>query len=303
MTENLNNELKLCSDYMNSRLSALISNYRNNVFYVQETEELFSSVEYSLLAGGKRIRPYLALSFCRLCGGNPKNAVSFAVALEMIHTYSLIHDDLPCMDNDDMRRGKPANHKVYGEATALLAGDALLTGAFSVISNSECGDREKIDAIRILSENAGILGMIGGQEIDLKSEGKIVSLETLYALQERKTGKLIEAACLLGCIASGDTGSKKLCAARAFAKSFGLAFQITDDILDVTGDEVTLGKSTGSDEKEHKSTFVSHLGLEGAKKEAEKQVSLAKSALKSAFSDSEILTLCELCDYLLTRKS
>lgn len=303
MTENLNNELYACADYMNSQLSALISKYRNNALYLKETEELFSSVEYSLLAGGKRIRPFLALSFCRLCGGAPRNAVSFAVALEMIHTYSLIHDDLPCMDNDDLRRGKPTNHKVYGEATALLAGDALLTEAFSVISNAECSDTEKIEAIKILSENAGMLGMIGGQEIDLKSEGKSISLETLYALQERKTGKLIEAACLLGCIASGNTDDDKLCAAREFAISFGLAFQITDDILDVTGDEVTLGKSTGSDEKEHKSTFVSHLGLEGAKQEAEKQVLGAKNALKSAFCENDILTLSELCDYLLTRKS
>lgn len=303
MTDNLKNELKCCAEYINSQLSELISSYRSSELYNINTESLVSSVEYSLLAGGKRIRPYLALTFCSICGADAKNAVSFAIALEMIHTYSLIHDDLPCMDNDDMRRGKPTNHKVFGEATALLAGDALLTQAFYVIANSKNDCCQRLEAIKVLSENAGILGMIGGQEIDLKSEGKDITPEVLYALQERKTGKLIEAACLLGCIAAGSIDDEKTRAAQEFSRAFGLAFQITDDILDVVGDEISLGKNTGSDEKENKSTFVSLLGLEGAMKEAEKQVSAAKNALKKAFSENDVSSLYELCDYLLTRKS
>ena len=303
MTDNLKKELTQCSEYINTQLCVLLNNYRCNKLYIDDAESLFSSVEYSLLAGGKRIRPFLVLSFCKLCGGNTKSAVSFALALEMVHTYSLIHDDLPCMDNDDMRRGKPTNHRVYGEATALLAGDALLTEAFSIIANSKNSDMQKVQAIKVLSENSGLLGMIGGQEIDLKSESKNIPLETLFELQERKTGKLIEAACLVGCIAAGSINDEKSKAAREFSKAFGLAFQITDDILDITGDEASLGKNVGSDEKEHKSTFVSLLGLDGAKKEAERQITIAKNALKNAFPENDVRSLYELCDYLITRKS
>ncbi len=303
MTDKLKSELSICAERITEKLSDIIKGYKTSKLYIDEMSELVLSAEYSLLAGGKRIRPYLAITFCKLCGGKEDDVLSFAAAIEMIHTYSLIHDDLPCMDNDDFRRGKPTNHKVFGEATALLAGDALLTEAFSVISGCSLSDTAKIKAVSVLSEKAGILGMIGGQEIDLKSENKEISIETLYALHGKKTGMLIEAACLLGCIAAGCYDGKKYKAASEFAKAFGLAFQITDDILDITGTQAELGKNTGSDTKENKSTTVSHLGLDGAKLEAEKQVNIAKSIIKNTFNCGDTEMLCELCDFLLTRRS
>ncbi len=287
----------------NRELSEFSKEFRNNPLYNTEMSAVFDAFDYSLLSGGKRLRAFLVYTFNKLCGGKQENALPHAIAIEMIHAYSLIHDDLPCMDNDDLRRGKPTNHKVYGEATALLAGDALLTEAFSLISNANITERAKLDSIRLLSCNAGIFGMIGGQEIDLKSENSNISLETLILLQNRKTGKLFEAACLLGCISANNYDKNITAAASSFAASFGLAFQITDDILDVIGETETLGKSVGSDEKTHKSTFVSLLGIDGAKNEALKQVASAKDVLKSAFYEADIIPLCDLCDYLITRRS
>ncbi len=303
MTEKLKKELLECAAYVNSELYQTVNNYRNSEIYTDEMSELVASAEYSLLAGGKRLRPFLCMYFCYLCGKDARTATPLAIALEMIHTYSLIHDDLPCMDNDDLRRGRPTNHKVYGEATALLAGDALLTEAFNVIASSELCDASKVQAIKILSEKAGMLGMIGGQEIDLKSEGKRISLETLYALQGKKTGMLFEAACQLGCIAAGCYEDKKFKAASEFAKAFGIAFQITDDILDVTGSSEELGKNINSDEKSEKSTTVSHLGLEGARLEAERYTDKAKDILTETFGGNSCTALCDLCDHLLTRRN
>ncbi len=303
MNEQLKMAIDSTAETINIALNEICNKYEDSPIFVKEMEGVTKSARYSLTAGGKRIRPFLVSCFCKLCGGNENNALPLACALEMIHTYSLIHDDLPCMDDDDIRRGMPTNHKLFGEATAVLAGDALLTEAFAVIVNSSLSDKAKINAVRVLSEKAGILGMIGGQEIDLASEGKHISLETLYTLQRKKTGMLIEAACLLGCIAAGKQDKYVLDCVSSFAHAFGLAFQITDDILDVTGTTEELGKSIGSDEKEHKCTFVTHLGLDGAKKEAEKQVDLAKRSIRSVFPGECTELLCYLCDYLLERRS
>jgi len=303
MTDRLKLETERIANVINNELSVICDSYERSDIYVTELKGVTDSARYSLTAGGKRIRPFLVHEFSRLCGGNESNAVPLACAIEMVHTYSLIHDDLPCMDNDDFRRGKPTNHKVFGEATAVLAGDALLTEAFAVITGSKLCDRAKVAVVDVLAKKAGILGMVGGQEIDLSSEGKDISFDTLCTLQRKKTGMLIEAACLMGCIAADCYEGTKIRAASEFACSFGLAFQITDDILDVTGNLSELGKSTGSDTKENKCTFVSHLGLEGAKAEAKKQVDMAKKSVISAFGKDQANVLCELCDFLLTRKN
>ena len=303
MNEMLRTEICRVAELVNCELEKICDSYKKDPIYVKEMEGVTNSAEYSLTAGGKRIRPFLVFSFCRLCGGNEADAMRLACAVEMVHTYSLIHDDLPCMDNDDFRRGKPTNHKVFGEARAVLAGDALLTEAFGVIVKSKLSDKSKVDAVGVLSEKAGILGMIGGQEIDLSSEGKEISLDVLRTLQRKKTGMLIEAACLLGCIATDCNDRNILESASEFAHRFGLAFQITDDILDVIGTSEELGKDIGSDAEENKCTFVTHLGLEGAKTEAKNQVNAAKKTITDAFGDSNAQLLCELCDYLLERRN
>ncbi len=303
MTDKLKNELARCAEKTNNALADRIEFYRSSPLFHQDMSKLISSCEYSLLAGGKRLRPFLALCFSRLCDGDENDAMTLAASLEMVHTYSLIHDDLPCMDDDDYRRGKMTNHKVYGEARALLAGDTLLTDAFSLISESRLAPEIKIEAIKTLSKNAGILGMIGGQEIDLSSENKKISLETLFTLQSKKTGALIECACLFGCYSSGTVSKEKLNCATSFAKYFGLAFQITDDILDVVGNSKLLGKTVGSDEKSNKNTTVTHLGLEGARKMAIEYCTKAKSALNQAFSDKDYSLLAELCDFCCDRKN
>ena len=241
---------------------------------------LFASMEYSLMAGGKRLRPQLVLEFCRLCGGSEEQAMPFACAVEMIHSYSLIHDDLPCMD--DERRGKPTNHKVYGEAAALLAGDALLTLAFETMLSPESvqavGADRAAAAAGELSRAAGAHGMVGGQIIDLESEGKQVPLEVLEKMDEGKTGALILAACRMGCILAGASEDQKK-AAEVYARSIGLAFQIEDDLLDVTGDAALLGKNTGMDSAREKSTYVSLLGVEKARETVERLTRTAVDAL------------------------
>lgn len=239
-----------------------IENYLNDKCFCYDSEpqqELFSAMRYSLLAGGKRLRPVFVFDFCRMCGGEWKKAVPFAAALEMIHTYSLIHDDLPCMDNDDFRRGKPTNHKVYGEATAVLAGDALLTAAFSHIASADYSAEVRIKAVEILSNCAGELGMVGGQILDIMSESRQCTAKEVIDIQSRKTGALFRAGCMLGVLAGGGT-NEQLKAAAEFASNFGLAFQIRDDILDVIGDAKILGKSVGTDTV--KNTFVQLYGLE-----------------------------------------
>lgn len=246
---------------------------------------LFESMRYSLLACGKRIRPILVFEFASLCGLEPRKAIPFAAAVEMIHTYSLIHDDLPCMDNDDYRRGRLTNHKVYGEAMAVLSGDALLTAAFSQIANAELSAEARISAVGVLSECAGELGMVGGQVLDMMSEDRACSEREVLDIQERKTGALIRAACLLGVIAA-QGNDEMLEAANLFASNLGLAFQIRDDMLDVIGDASILGKATGVDGC--KNTFVRLYGIEKCDALVNQYTNDAITAVR-CFDDSEYL--------------
>lgn len=258
------------------------------------------AARYSLLAGGKRLRPILMLEFYRLCGGNDDCAYQFAAALEMIHTYSLIHDDLPCMDNDDMRRGRPSCHKQFDEATALLAGDALLTEAFGVAAKTAGIPAERIvKAIGVLSACAGTTGMIGGQTIDLENENSSATLETVTETYKLKTGALLKAAAVIGCVLAG-ADSELVDAAAVYGERLGVAFQVIDDILDVQSDAAVLGKPTGSDGKNNKNTFVSHLGIEESRRAAVLFTSQARAALK--LFPGDISTIEAITDYLLDRK-
>lgn len=263
---------------------------------------ILEAMEYSLMAGGKRLRPVLMLEFCRMCGGDVSKYLDIACTIEMIHTFSLIHDDLPCMDNDDYRRGMPSCHKAFDENIALLAGDALNTLAFEVIANAAMEQRITADKAvmltSVLSHAVGTSGMIGGQVIDLQSEGKIISLDTLNKLQEQKTGALIEAACVMGVILGGDFG--KIPEAADYANALGRAFQIVDDILDVTGSFEELGKPIGSDDEQHKNTYVSLMGLEESKAAADKLTGEALGYLE-IFKDNEFL--CDLTKSLLERRN
>ena len=247
---------------------------------------LFEAMEYSLLAGGKRLRPILAFEFCRMCGADWKAAAPFAAAVEMIHTYSLIHDDLPSMDNDDVRRGRPTNHKVYGEAMAILAGDALLTDAFAVAATAQLPNpADMAFAIAMLSECAGSLGMVGGQVLDINSEERTLTEQEVLDIQTRKTGSLINAACVLGVIAGGGD-EDKVTAAAQFASGLGLAFQIRDDMLDVIGTAEEMGKGVGTDAG--KNTFVRLYGLEKCEELVQKYTDFAISAL-NVFDDTAYL--------------
>ena len=227
---------------------------------------LDESMRYSLLAGGKRVRPALVLEFCRLFGGDPIAALPFAAAIECIHTFSLIHDDLPCMDDDDLRRGRPTNHKVFGEANALLAGDALSLDAFGLLTSAEGLSSEiRVEAVRLLSAAAGSGGMVRGQIMDMYGETHALTYDELVSLHERKTAALIIAAAELGTLAAGKSvDSPEMAAARGYAHRVGLAFQIMDDILDATSTPEILGKSTGGDAAHHKNTFLSHHTKEAA---------------------------------------
>lgn len=262
---------------------------------------LLDAEQYSLFAGGKRIRPTLVLEFCRLFGGKDEAALPFAAAVEMIHTYSLIHDDLPCMDNDDLRRGKPTNHKVFGDAVALLAGDALLTGAFEVAAtNTEVPPEIASIATAYLASNAGRYGMIGGQVMDIEGEKRKLSPEELLKLHSLKTGALINAACVLGALAAGVTpGDGAMEKVVLYAEKIGLAFQIVDDLLDVTGDEQTLGKKTGADKEHEKNTFLSFYTVEEAQFYADRLTAEAIDSLRS-FEGNE--TLVALAKWLAIRK-
>lgn len=229
-------------------------------FHSEPQKPLFEAMEYSLMAGGKRLRPCFVFEFCRMCGGAWHQAAPFAAAIEMIHTYSLIHDDLPCMDNDDFRRGKPTNHKVYGEAMAVLAGDALLSDAFAMAASIELPNpADMATAIGVLGQCAGSFGMVGGQVLDIMSEERLCTEQEVLDIQSRKTGALINAACVLGVLAGGGN-EKQVEAAAAFAGLLGLAFQIRDDMLDVIGSSQELGKAVGVDQG--KNTFVRLYGLE-----------------------------------------
>lgn len=264
-------------------------------------EKLARAMEYSLLAGGKRLRPVLLMAAADAVNGSGEKFLSVACALEMIHTYSLIHDDLPAMDNDDFRRGKPTNHKVFGEATAILAGDALLTLAFEVATRQKNVPAETIlSVVREISAAAGPSGMVGGQAIDLASENKTIDLATLKKMHLGKTGALFKAAIRSGAILASAT-APQLDALTAYAENFGLAFQITDDILDVTGDEKSLGKPVGSDAKNHKSTYVTLTSLDTAKNLAKIAVTDALDALKIFGTEANFLR--ETVQYLVDRKS
>lgn len=264
--------------------------------FVPETDKLYRTVtdamRYSLLDGGKRVRAILTLEFCKLCGGTEEAAMPFACAVEMIHAYSLIHDDLPCMDNDDMRRGKPSNHKVFGENYALLAGDGLLTKAFETALSSEAfnvaGVERAAKAAAVLAQCAGEYGMVGGQCIDLETEDKSVSVDVLREKDTGKTANLIMAACMMGCIAAG-ADEKLVAAAKEYALHIGLAFQIRDDILDVTGNAEELGKNIGIDAQNGRCTYVSLLGLEEAQSLVDRYTAIALSALDCFDGDTEYL--------------
>ena len=264
-----------------------IETYLKNFYGKFENEPqklLYKAMEYSLLAGGKRLRPIFVFEFCRMCGGDWKKATPFAAAVEMIHTYSLIHDDLPCMDNDDYRRGRLTNHKVFGEGMAVLAGDALLTDAFAVTTMTELPNPQNMGfAVALLAECAGSLGMVGGQVLDILSEDRELSEKEVIDIQSRKTGRLINAACVLGVIAAGGSG-EQIEAAAKFAGTLGLAFQIRDDMLDVIGTQEEMGKGVGTDEA--KNTFVRLYGLEKCEELVQKYTAMAIESL-NAFSNTE----------------
>ena len=284
--------LKTYQEKLDMRLDMLLNESESHY------KSVIDSARYSLFAGGKRIRPVLLLEFYKLFGKNDDCAYNFACAVEMIHTYSLIHDDLPCMDNDDMRRGKPSNHKKYGEALALLAGDSLLTESFGVASRTMGIDGEYVEkAITYLSSNAGISGMIGGQVIDTCGDFEITE-DLLYEIYSLKTSALIKAACGCGAILAGaddDSFSK----VEVFAEKLGLAFQIIDDILDRVGNEEKLGKPVGSDLKNQKITIVDILGIDESRQRAKDLTDDAIGILDSFEGDTT--TLKEITNYLLVR--
>lgn len=256
-------------------------------FSGEPQNRLYDAMAYSLLAGGKRLRPIFALDFCRMCGGDWQMAAPFAAAMEMIHTYSLIHDDLPCMDNDDFRRGRPTNHKVYGEGIAVLAGDALLTDAFLMASQAKLKKPEDMAfAMGLLAENAGSMGMVGGQVLDIMSQERLLSEQEVIDIQTRKTGGLINAACCLGVIAGGGMEAQ-IAAAGQFAGALGMAFQIRDDMLDVIGTQEEMGKGVGTDEE--KNTFVRLYGLERCEELVQRYTACAIEAL-AAFEHTEYMT-------------
>ena len=259
---------------------------------------LFEAMRYSLNAGGKRIRPILVLEFCRITGGDCDKALPVACAIEMLHTYSLIHDDLPCMDNDDLRRGKPTNHIVYGECTATLAGDALQAEAFGTILRSELPAESRAECARILADAVGADGMCGGQFLDMIGENKLLTADELDEINSRKTGALLIAACTMGVAAAGGN-EKQSEAARRFGAAIGAAFQIRDDMLDVISTSEQLGKPIGSDAQEHKNTYMALYGAERCMKMIEKLTEVAKAALNEAFDDT--VFLCDLADSMVTR--
>ena len=262
--------------------------------------ELLNAMRYSLLAGGKRIRPILTLQFCKAVCGRAEPALDFACGVEMLHTYSLIHDDLPCMDNDDLRRGKPTCHKVFGECTATLAGDALQSAAFARIAGADLPAWCRAEGCAVLAAAAGAYGMCGGQQLDMAGEGADLTLDDLAAIHDRKTAALLEGACLLGLLAGGaDRTDPRWTAARRYAAELGLAFQIRDDILDATSSTEVLGKPVGSDAANGKRTYVALLGIEACEALVHEHTKAAKAALTGAFEAPGFL--CALADELAGR--
>lgn len=266
-----------------------------------DTREVREAELYSLTAGGKRIRAFLVNEFCRACGGNIADSLDFAVAIEMMHTFSLIHDDLPCMDNDDMRRGKPTSHKVFGEATALLAGDSLVIRSLMTAANNQQVPRNiSLRAVNLICNAVSSEGMIGGQIIDMRGEREVLDFETLLKLHRKKTGEVIIVSAMLGCLAAGlDSDDARFNAAVRYAEKIGLTFQIIDDILDVIADPAVLGKNVGSDASENKTTFMSFMSVDEARQYAAKLTTEAKEAL-ACFEHADLLYA--LADYLLVRE-
>jgi geranylgeranyl diphosphate synthase type II len=281
-------------------LGALVESRLATIFSDGLTpERLAASMDYSLMAGGKRLRPVLCLAWAELVGGRADKVLDFACAIECIHTYSLIHDDLPAMDDDDLRRGKPSNHKQFDEATAILAGDGLLTEAFTLASSLELQPDRILKAVFHLSTAAGPRGMVGGQVLDMGLTGKSASLPQLREMHAKKTGALIETSCVAGCILGGGGGSDQAMASE-YGRAIGLAFQVTDDILDVIGDEAALGKPVGSDEAQGKSTYPALLGIDQSRVLARQSVDQALAAL-SGFSHPRADFLRAVALYILDR--
>lgn len=285
------------------RYIELIDAYLDKYLEVRDNPQkiIYEAMRYSIFAGGKRLRPALMLSVCEMCGGDVNEVMPFACAMEMIHTYSLIHDDLPAMDNDDLRRGMPTSHIKFGEATAILAGDALLTKAFEIASEySGANTARAMKAVNMLAASAGTDGMIGGQIVDMESEHKDITLDELRYLHLNKTGAIIRSSCVIGALMAGASDGL-IKAADAFAQNLGIAFQIQDDILDVVGDEEKLGKPIGSDEEEGKNTYVKLVGLEKSKELAREYFEKAKNALVPFGDKSKFLL--EFTDSLMQRNN
>ncbi len=285
----------LLKDYqakLDSRFDILLS--ENGQLY----DQVITACRYATLNGGKRIRPVLLLEFYKLCGNDDDCAYNFACALEMIHSYSLVHDDLPCMDNDDMRRGKPSCHKAFGESTALLCGDALLTEAFSVASKTLGLPSERVvKALSHLATSAGVAGMIGGQVIDM-ADNSASDDDVLFEMYRLKTGALLKTACAIGCILAG-ADDQHIAIAEKFGENLGIAFQIIDDILDGISDTKTLGKTAGSDEKNNKDTILVRLGVEYCRELAKKYTDEAYECLEHFDGNTD--NLKSLSAYLLDR--
>lgn len=262
---------------------------------------IFEAMNYSLKAGGKRLRPILTLEACRIVGGNEEDVIPFAIAIEIIHTYSLIHDDLPALDNDDLRRGRPTNHKVYGDAMAILAGDGLLNYAFEIMLSSSIGKENPakyLNAINEIAKSSGVYGMIGGQVVDIESEDKKIEMEKLDFIHLNKTAAIIVGCMRAGAII-GDATEEQLENITKYATNIGLSFQIADDILDITGDESKLGKKVGSDIDNNKSTYPSLIGLEKSKEIANDLINEAKTRISNIKGDTEFLN--DLAEYIVAR--
>ena len=263
---------------------------------------IYKAMRYSVFAGGKRLRPILMMNTCKMCGGDVNEVIPFACALEMIHTYSLIHDDLPAMDNDDLRRGMPTSHIKFGEATAILAGDALLNKAFEVVSQYNGNNPQRaIKAMNMLAVSSGTEGMIGGQIVDMESEGKDITLDELKYLHLNKTGAIIRSACTVGAL-MGGANDGEIKAVDEFAQNLGVAFQIQDDLLDIYGDEKVLGKPVGSDDRNDKKTYVTVNGVSKSKSDIIGLTNEAYKMLEGLGSDDNERTFLKaMFGYLISR--
>ena len=280
-------------------IETLLKDYMPKEEGYQQT--IMKAMNYSLESGGKRLRPILTLESCKIVGGKEEDAIPFAMAIEMIHTYSLIHDDLPALDNDDLRRGKPTNHKVFGEAMATLAGDALLNYAYEIMLSSSINKKDShkyLKAIYEIASHAGIYGMIGGQVVDVESENKIIEKEKLDFIHLNKTAAMIFGCMRAGAIIGGAT-EEQLDRITKYGKNIGLSFQIVDDILDITGDEEKLGKPIGSDIENHKSTYPSLVGLEKSRQIARQLVQEGKYSIEGLSTETDFLN--QLGDYIISR--